>query len=389
MKAFASFLVVLALAAPLSSCAPSFDTPPDLQPLLQAYAQPTAVVGEQIMSEYADEIAKAAEEIQDSQIFEEILQVIIDVQQELDDATVKTCSGGTSQGSDCDADTDCRPGVCDGGTDEGSDCDADTDCPGGGTCAHPGVCDGGTSEGSVCAADTDCPGGGTCGFGTCGGGVVIPTPNGQINVNYICPGWDERQFDPDWLKTCDGGANDDSACTGVEDCPGGTCVEAAPPRENGTIKLTMTLDSAGIGRVVWGTADNCLYLVPTDGENFQASYDGGVALDLGDPVSPSEDITKLIVTFLMEGDIGFDGGTYGINQSFRVRLENAAFLVILVDVGDIGDPALSETFNYVFAVTVAQCVRDANAPPESPCTFGCSLEDSRCFDRNDNTLFDW
>jgi len=219
--------------------------------------------------------------------------------------------------------------------------------------------------------------------------VVIPTPNGQINVNYICPGWDERQFDPDWLKTCDGGANDDSACTGVEDCPGGTCVEAAPPRENGTIKLTMTLDSAGIGRVVWGTADNCLYLVPTDGENFQASYDGGVALDLGDPVSPSEDITKLIVTFLMEGDIGFDGGTYGINQSFRVRLENAAFLVILVDVGDIGDPALSKTFNYVFAVSAAQCVRDANAPPESPCTFGCSLEDSRCFDRNDNTLFDW
>ena len=197
--------------------------------------------------------------------------------------------------------------------------------------------------------------------------------NGQINVNYICPGWDERQFDPDWLKTCDGGANDDSACTGVEDCPGGTCVEAAPSRENGTIKLTMTLDSAGIGRVVWGTADNCLYLVPTDGENFQASYDGGVALDLGDPVSPGEDITKLIVTFLMEGDIGFEKDTYRINQSFRVVLALESALEILVDVGE---PALEETFNYFFFFEgLSQGIHDATG------VFGCSLEESQCFER--------
>jgi hypothetical protein len=339
MKAFASFLVVLALAAPLSSCAPSFDTPPDLQPLLQAYENPTAVVGEQIMSEVADEIAKAAEEIQDSEIFEEILDVIIEVQQELEAATVKVCDGGTNDGSDCTADTDCE----DGGA-----------CVSTGDVALGQICDGGTNDGGDCTAGTDCPG------GTCGGGVVIPTPTGEIRVNYICPGWDERQFDPEY--------------------------EAEPDPANGTITLTMTLDSGGIGRVVWGTADNCLYLVPGEGENFQASYDGGVALDLGDPVSPSEDITKLIVTFLMEGDIGFDGDPYRINQSFRVRLENAAFLVILVD---IGDPALSKTFNYIFAVTAAQCVRDANAPPNSPCTFGCSLEDSRCFDKDGNTLFSW
>jgi hypothetical protein len=316
------------------------------------------------MSEYAVEIAKAAEEIQDSKIFEEILQVISDVQQELEAASVKTCDGGAMNGSDCSAetaDTDCPDGTCvstgdivlgqtcEDGANKGNECVDDTDCL--------GVCDGGTNEGSDCAADTDCPGGGTCGGGTCGGGVVIPTPNGQINVNYICPGWDEGQFEPD--------------------------------PANGRITLTMTLDSGGIGRIVWGTADNCLYLVPTDGENFQASYDGGVALDLGDPVSPGEDITKLIVTFLMEGVIGFDGDTYPINQSFRVRLENAAFLVILVDVGDIGDPALSKTFNYIFAVTAAQCVRDANAPPNSPCTFGCSLEESRCFDKDGNTLFSW
>ncbi|NOQ82764.1 MAG: hypothetical protein GQ551_02060 [Myxococcales bacterium] len=286
------------------------------------------------MSEVADEIAKAAEEIQNSEIFEEILQVIIDVQQELEAASVKTCSGGDNKGKDCTADTDCP----------------------GSTCVSTGdivlgqICDGGTNNGGDCTADTDCPD-----DGTCGGGVVVPTPTGQINVNYICPGWDERQFDPGY--------------------------KADPDLETGRIVLTMTLDSGGIGRVVWGTADNCLYLVPTGGENFEASYDGGIALDLGDPVSPGEDITKLIVTFLMEGDIGFDGDTYRINQSFRVVLALESALEILVDVGE---PALAETFNYFFVFEgLRQGIRDANG------VFGCSLEDSRCFDQDDNTLFSW
>jgi hypothetical protein len=286
------------------------------------------------MSEVADEIAKAAEEIQDSEIFEEILQVIIDVQQELEAATVKTCSGGAMNGSDCSADADCPDGTC-----------VST-----GDVVLGQICDGGTNNGGDCTADTDCPDGGTC-----GGGVVVPTPTGQIRVNYICPGWDESQFDPGY--------------------------EAEPdPEKNGTINLTMTLDSGGIGRVVWGTADNCLYLVPGEGENFQASYDGGVALDLGDPAPSGQDITELIVTFLLEGTIGFDGSAFRINQSFRVTLANTAGLVILVDVGD---PALSETFNYIFAGTTGQAIRDKTG------LFGCSLEESRCFDKDGNTLFSW
>ena len=105
MKAFASFLAVLTLAAPLSSCAPSFDTPPDLQPLLQAYANPTAVVGSQIMSEVAEEIAKAAAEIQNSEIFEESLQVMSDVQQALDAASGKTCAARAVNGRRCPAES--------------------------------------------------------------------------------------------------------------------------------------------------------------------------------------------------------------------------------------------------------------------------------------------
>jgi hypothetical protein len=332
MKALTSFLAVLALAAPLSSCAPSFDTPPDLQPLLQAYAQPTAVVGSQIMSAVADEIAKAAEEIEDSEIFEEILQVVIDVQQELDAATVKTCNGGAMNGSDCSADADCPDGTC-----------VST-----GNIVVGQTCEDGDNKGNECDDDTDCPG------GTCGGGVVIPTPTGQIRVNYICLGWDERQFDPDY--------------------------EAEPDPANGTINLTMTLDSAGIGRVVWGAADNCLYLVPTDGENLQASYDGGVALDLGDTVPPDEDIAQLLVTFVVEGNIGLDGDEFRINQSFRVVLALESALEILVD---IGEPALAETFNYFFFFEgLGQGIRDATG------VFGCSLMESRCFDES-GTLFSW
>ena len=146
----------------------------------------------------------------------------------------------------------------------------------------------------------------------------------------------------------------------------------------------MTLDSGGVGRVVWGTANNCLYLVPLGGGNCEAvgcseaSYDGGVAVDLGDSEPLDQDITELLVTFVLEGNIGLDDTNFRINQSFRVILAAESGLELLVD---IGDPALSETFNYIFAGT-EQLVRDATG------FFGCSLEESRCFDES-GTLFSW
>jgi hypothetical protein len=180
--------------------------------------------------------------------------------------------------------------------------------------------------------------------------VTFPSPNGAVQVSFICDGWDEGQFDPDY--------------------------EADPA--NGTIALTMTLDDGGIGRVVWGTADNCRYLVPGEGQNFQASYNGGVAVDLGDPVPLDEDIAELLVTFVMEGTIGFDGGDFRINQSFRVKLADADGLEILVD---IGEQPLEETFNYFFQGTSRQGLRAANG------TFGCSLEDMECFDESGPVFF--
>ena len=189
MKALTSFLAVLALGAPLSSCAPSFDTPPDLQPLLQAYENPTAVVTSEIMAEVADEIAEAAEEIQDSEIFEEILQVIIDVQQELDAATVKTCEDGANKGNDCVDDTDC-PGstcvstgdvvlgqTCDAGTNKGNDCVADTDCPGVCTCTW---WSGGPNSHGAAPGQLHLPGAGTK--------VVDPNSYGADRCQLHLPG---------------------------------------------------------------------------------------------------------------------------------------------------------------------------------------------------------
>jgi len=335
-----SMLTVLALAAYLGSCAPDIPQAPDLQPLLQAYANPTAVVDGEIMAAVADEIEQAAEEIEDSEIFEEILDVIKEVQQELDDATAVTCSGGTNDGLECVADEDCPGGTC------------VADLVLGATCS------GGTNDGGECAADGDCP------DGTCSGGVTFTSPNGGIQVNYICPGWDERQFDDGY--------------------------DATPDPANGSIDLWMTLDSGGIGRVVWGTADKCLYLVPIEGDNCEASgcseasYDGGIALDLGDTVPPGEDIEQLPVTFVIEGNIGFDGGDFRINQSFRVVLADESGLVLLVDISDpeLSQPPLSQTFNYIFQGD-AQAIRDRTG------LFGCSLEEMVCFDQDGEPLFDW
>jgi len=336
-------LTVLPLAAHLGSCVPSLPSAPDLSPVLQAYENPTAVADGAIMGEFADEIAQAAEEIEDSEIFEEILELVIDVQQELEASTARACSGGANDGNTCTDDAACPDGAC-----------VTT-----GDLVLNATCSGGDNDGAACDVgdDTACPN------GTCGGGVTLPSPTGAVNVNYVCPGWDERQFDEGY---------DDS-----------------PDSANGSIDLFLTLESGGVGRVVWGTADQCRYLLPLEGDSCVAagcsegSYDGAIALDLG-PDWVSEDVSELPVTFVLEGTIGFDGDDFRINQSFRVVLADEAGLVILVDVSDpeLSQPPLSQTFNYIFAET-SQGISAANGE------FLCSLEQSRCFDENGTTLFSW
>jgi hypothetical protein len=321
-----SMLILLALAVDLGSCAPSLPIAPDLDPVLQAYENPTVEVAREIMEVWADEIEEAAEAIEDSEIFEEILDVIAEVQEELENSTSRTCNGGANNGSTCTDDADCPGGTC------------------GADLVLGGACSGGINDGGDCADNTDCPGGGTC-----AGGLTLPSPTGAFQINYICPGWDQQQFDDGY---------DDS-----------------PDSANGSIDLFATIDSGGIGRVVWGTADQCLYLVPNEGIDCEAEgcseakFDGDVALDLGDDWV-SEDVSELLVTFVVKGKIRVDESPFDINQSFRVILAVESGLEILVDIGVM---PWEETFSYIFAAET-QLIRGATG------VFGCSLEDRFCFD---------
>ena len=327
MRDVSWFIAVVVLAAPFSSCTPSLPTAPDLSPVLEAFANPTAVVTSEVMAVVADGIAATAEEIEDSEIFEQILNVIIQAEEELQAAIRRTCNGGANNGNACDDDAECPGGTC-----------------GDASLVLGAVCSGGTNADEDCFDDGDCPG------GSCVGGVTLPSPTGAFRIDYICPGWDERQFDPEY--------------------------DSDPDSANGSIDLNMTLDSKGIGQVAWGEAKNCLYLLPNAGDDCEAagctqgSYDGGIALDLG-PDWLGREIEQLPVTFVVEGNIGLDGDDFRINQSFRLILAVESALEILVD---IGDPALTETFNYFFAAD-AQAIRDATG------LFGCSLEESQCFEQ--------
>jgi hypothetical protein len=191
--------------------------------------------------------------------------------------------------------------------------------------------------------------------------VNFPNPNGAVQAEFICEGWDESQTELD--------------------------------PANGVINLWLTLDTGGIGPVVWGGADACKYLTVTEAGAFEASYDGGIAVHLGDAVSTSPNLYDLPITFFVAGTIGFEGAELGVDVSFRVALSFDAAsgdvgldrLEILVEVPDnlVRVPGTTEYFVYFFEIaTLAQGIRDATG------TFGCSVEDRECFNES-GTLFSW
>ena len=92
------------------------------------------------------------------------------------------------------ADNDPCAGICDGGPDIRKPCFVDADCRGtangcstltaaGGMCSS---CNGGTNDGHNCGANSDCPGGGTCATGT--GGCQNQSDNRFWSQdNQVCP----------------------------------------------------------------------------------------------------------------------------------------------------------------------------------------------------------
>jgi len=85
---YLSFVTTFAVVGLLSSCN-SLDLPPapNVQAQIDAFENPTAVVGKEIMVAVAGEIVELRDGIEDSDFYEEILQVIVDVQAEIDEAT--------------------------------------------------------------------------------------------------------------------------------------------------------------------------------------------------------------------------------------------------------------------------------------------------------------
>jgi hypothetical protein len=124
MKYLFILLAAVFFSASLGSCGPTLPQAPDIESRLDAYENPTAKVTGEIMSAVAQKIEDLRDDIQDSEVFDEILAVIADAQEDLDEATVKACNGGAMDGSACDADEDCPDGTCVSNLCDPADCGA-------------------------------------------------------------------------------------------------------------------------------------------------------------------------------------------------------------------------------------------------------------------------
>jgi len=80
------FLAVLALPVVLGGCVPSVEIPepPDMQPLLSAYADPTADVGPALMAEWNDPIVESRQAIEETSVPEQLLTLVEEIQGKLD-----------------------------------------------------------------------------------------------------------------------------------------------------------------------------------------------------------------------------------------------------------------------------------------------------------------
>ncbi|RLB41091.1 MAG: hypothetical protein DRH30_07535 [Deltaproteobacteria bacterium] len=180
-----------------------------------------------------------------------------------------------------------------------------------------------------------------------GGEVTFPTPNGGVSIEFICEGWDDPS-------------------------------PTVPDPANGTIQLTMRLVGGTIGPLIWGIVDECRFPVEIGPLRSEDSYDGKIAVHLGEFVSPSQNLHELPITFISDGTIGIDGRDVRIKQSFRVTFKlddegNADLdgLAILVELDE------TQSFVYFFEGDLTQGIRDASG------TFACNLEERRC------TGFSW
>jgi hypothetical protein len=173
------------------------------------------------------------------------------------------------------------------------------------------------------------------------GGVVFPTPNGAVEIDFICSGWDPTQ------------SNADPA--------------------DGVMDLTMTLAGGRIGPLVWGGIEDCKFLAEIGPEALEVSFDGKIGVYFGELVSPGRNIYELPITFIILGTLTIEDVETPVEQAFEVEFAfddsgNVALsrLDILVQLRD------GSNFVYFFETGAAQGIIDATG------TYECSLEEGRC-----------
>ena len=85
MNRLPSFLIFLALAVLLGSCAPELDLPPppDIRGKLESFENPDAEVVADILAAAADQILELYDQIDESAFYEEVIDVIADVQEQI------------------------------------------------------------------------------------------------------------------------------------------------------------------------------------------------------------------------------------------------------------------------------------------------------------------
>lgn len=251
-----------------TACAETLDIPPapEFDEVLNAYENPSAEVTSEVMAEVGDDILELRNQLEESDVFEELLDVIVSVQEELDEAT--------------------------------------------------------DEEGNL--------------FGE------FPTPDGFVEINHTCEGWDST------------GADEDTETGGV-------------------LQLNMVLRGGDIDPIVWGEAAQCRFLTVLADRVSRTSYDGEVSVHFGAAAIPTDQLLRdLVITFIVSGTLGVEDLTLPIRQSFQVR--GSGRLDVLVELSN------RRTFVYFFDLEpLRQGVKDATG------TFTCSLEDRQCISRG----FSW
>lgn len=173
------------------------------------------------------------------------------------------------------------------------------------------------------------------------GGVTFPTPNGAVDIDFICDGWDPTQLSVD--------------------------------PADGAMRLTMTLAGGEIEPLVWGEVEDCKFLTEVGSEALEVSYNGDVGVYFGELFSPRQNLYELLTTFIIIGTLTIEGEDIPVEEAFEIEF---AF-------DDFGNVALSRleilvllrdgsNFIYFFETDAAQGIIDATG------TYECSLEEGRC-----------